>query len=90
MEHAQLGLRRSCLALTAVVYGLMLLAVRGELAVEVPDRVGERGELRGKQQKRAGKMQKDASHPGDSTPAVKSPRNSAAALSRVLRPASAR
>jgi hypothetical protein len=53
--------------------------------VEVPDRVAERGELRGKQQKRAGKMQKNASHPKDSTPAVKSPWNSA--LSNVLRPA---
>ena len=46
MEHAQLGLRRSCVAVAAVVYGLMLLPMRGESIVEVPDRVGERGDLR--------------------------------------------
>jgi hypothetical protein len=54
MERAQLGLRRSCPAVAAVVYGLMVLPLRGKVVVEVPDRVSERGDLRGKQQKRAG------------------------------------
>ena len=55
---------------------LIVVPVRGERVTEVPYGMGYGGELRAEQQKRAGKMQKSASHPDDSTPGVKPPRKS--------------
>lgn len=55
MKSAQLGLWRRRLAVAAVVRGaVIVLPVRGERITEVPYGMRYGGELRGKQEKRAG------------------------------------
>jgi hypothetical protein len=74
MKGAQLGLRRRRLSAPIVMRGTVIVVpVRGERVTEVPYGMGYGGELRAEQQKRAGQMQKSASHLDDSTPGVKPP-----------------